>query len=75
MGCSPREFRKKNFFHHTYARLPKEYVSLQLPHCADGAPASQLLFRPLPIILIKPVFKSWLPAREFLDNASIASAD
>jgi AraC-like DNA-binding protein/DNA gyrase inhibitor GyrI len=72
MGCSPREFRKQNFFHHTYARLPKEYVSLHY-RIVRMEPLQALAFPAIADYFDKSLFKSWLPAQSFLDNASIPS--
>jgi AraC family transcriptional regulator len=74
MGCSPREFRKKNFFHNTYAMLPKEYVSLNYRIVRMDS-LQAIAFPAIANYFDKSLFNSWLPAGEFLEKAGIASTD
>jgi AraC family transcriptional regulator len=71
MGCSPREFRKKNFFHNTYHMLPKEYLSLNY-RIVRMDPLQTIAFPAIANYFDKSLFKCWKPALEFMDNARIA---
>jgi AraC family transcriptional regulator len=72
MGCSPREFRKQDFFQHTYTWLPKEYVSMdyKIVRLDDWQTIS---FPSICDYFDKSAFKSWLPVKEFLNHANISS--
>jgi AraC family transcriptional regulator len=74
MGCSPREFRKKNFFHNTYNRLPETYLSLNYRIVRMDS-LQAIAFPAIANYFDKSLFNSWLPAQAYLDNAGISNKD
>ncbi len=70
MGCSPRDFRKKNFFKNTYAQLPEEYVSLdyKIVRMNDW---QVIAFPAIRNYFDKSLFTCWQPVKDFLTNSGI----
>ena len=70
MGCSPREFRKQNFFNRFAADLPTEYLSLKyrIEYLNDW---KGLAFPSMVDYFDESLFDSWLPAKAFIEQEGL----